>query len=663
MENKEIKNNKKNLYQIVVSALGREGIQTLILFLVICICSLFASLIQTDFGKVSVSNHYFDARDNQTVAYDLYVPDSATEENKAPLIVVIAGFQRSKETQGHVALELARRGFVIINIDPYSQGDSSSSAGVQGSAIATVEGYGAFDIIDWVYDNDDVLPYADKTRIGVTGHSAGGNAAYRAAVHFGRNSVDNGGVSKVHSIFISGYVLSIDSSITYSKSNMAMDYAFYDEGAFRNKINESAPEGTSKADMAWSIESHDFVNSGLSQAGIDNIPYSSEIEIGKIYGNPNLRNMRQVFNTATIHAFQPYSKEATSNIIDYFEIAMDFRSDSLEPTNQTWQVKEVFTTISLVASLAMIVPLAKLLYRIPFFKKSKKDPIINKEKRSIPRLLIFIGTFIVCAAFAALTYLPSSALTLTLFKDASNSVNTWFFPQRMTNAVMVWAVLSGLFSAAVFVLTHLQSIIVSQKEVKLGIKEKTELDGWGIKIKLKDLLKTVLLALSVVVIYFGLLMLMYAIFHVDYRFIFIMAARPLNGKVLIQILMYFPLFFIFYFSNSIRVNGSQMHGKLPEWAKLVLAGLMNIAGLFILLLIQYVTFVSTGTIAFTELADGTTQWLYINILFTLLPVMFIMPFFNRWFYKISGNSYLGPIIICLIFIIMTLNNSVAYIPI
>jgi len=105
-----------------------------------------------------------------------------------------------------------------------------------------------------------------------------------------------------------------------------------------------------------------------------------------------------------------------------------------------------------------------------------------------------------------------------------------------------------------------------------------------------------------------------------------------------------------------------MHGKLPESAKLVLAGFMNIAGLAVLLFIQYYVFVRTGTIEFTELSDGTTQWLYINILFTLIPVMFLMPFFNRWFYKLSGNSYLGPIIITLIFITMAISGSVAYIP-
>lgn len=632
-----------------------------ILYILICtltilISSLFAGLVQNNFGKVDISTIHFDARDNQTLVYDLYVPDGVNEDEKAPLIIVIAGFQRSRETQGHIALELARRGYVVINIDPYSQGDSSSSSAVQGSAIATLEGYGSFDLIDYIYDNDDVYPFIDKDRIGVTGHSAGGNAAYQAAVHFGKAAVDNNGVSKVHSVFISGYVLSYTSDIVFSKSNMGMDYALYDEGAFRNQLNESAPEGISKSDMSWAIESHDFVNSGLEKNGLDPIGYGTQIEIQKIYGNPTLRNMRQVFNTATIHSFQPYSTEATGRIISFFEVAMDFRNPDIVPTNQVWMVKETLTSISLIASLAMIVPIGRVLFLIPFFKKAQREPLIITKKRTIKGLMIYLGSFVIAATFAALTYLPSSKLTFIFFPDASNSVPTWFFPQRMTNAVAIWAVISGTFAAIVFILAHVISNKLKASE------EKTTIDSWGIRIPFKDVMKTFLMGLIIVVAYYGLLMIVYGLFHVDYRSIFVMAARRVNLKSVLQLLMYFPLFFVFYFSNSIRVNGGQMHGKLSEGVKLILAGLMNISGLAIILFIQYVVFARTGTIAFTELADGTTQWLYVNILFTLLPVMFLMPFFNRWFYKLSGNSYLGPIVICMIFILMAISNSVAYIP-
>jgi hypothetical protein len=649
-------------FKRVISKIDRVTFLVLFLTLTILVSSLFASLIQNDFGNVDIETVYFEARDDQVVAYDLFVPKTVTIDNKAPLIVVIAGFQRTRETQAHVALELARRGFVVINIDPYNSGDSTSSRGIQGRALATVEGYGAFDIIDHVYDHDDVYPFVDKDRIGVTGHSAGGNAAYQAAIHFGKRAVDNNGVSKVHSIYISGYVLSINSSINFSRSNMGMDYALYDEGAFRNPVNPSAPEGYNKADMGWAVESHTFVNSGLERQGLEPIDLGTEVEMGRIYGNPNLRSMRQVFNTPTIHAFQPYSNEANGKNISFFEIAMDFRHETLTSNDQVWQIKEVLTTISLIASLAMIVPIATLIYRIPFFKKAKDEPIIVTKKHSKGARIQLIVVFIVTATFAALTYLPSAKLTLTLFPEASRSVNTWFFPQRMTNAVMVWAVISGSFALLVFIVSKGITMYVENKRTGQPVQVMSELKSWGVAPGWIKFFKTMLVAAMTITAYFLLLMIIYWIFRVDYRFIFIMAARKLNGKVLIQIMMYLPLFLIFYVSNSIRVNAGQMHGSVKESIKLLMAAFMNISGLLIILIIQYVSFIRTGTIAFTELPDGTTQWLYVNILFTLIPVMFLMPFFNRWFYKLSGNAYLGPVVIGFIFVMLAINNSVAYIP-
>ncbi len=150
----------------------KSALMVFILALIIFMSSFIAGTIKSNGWDTKITTHELETRDNQTLVYDLYVPEGVTEENKAPAIVVIAGFQRTRETQEHIGLELAKRGFVILSIDPYSQGDSSSSAGVEGSAIATIEGYGAFDLIDWVYDNDDVYPFIDKDRIGVTGHSA-----------------------------------------------------------------------------------------------------------------------------------------------------------------------------------------------------------------------------------------------------------------------------------------------------------------------------------------------------------------------------------------------------------------------------------------------------------------------------------------------------------
>ena len=95
----------------------------------------------------------------------------------------------------------------------------------------------------------------------------------------------------------------------------------------------------------------------------------------------------------------------------------------------------------------------------------------------------------------------------------------------------------------------------------------------------------------------------------------------------------------------------------PEWQSSLIAGFANSLGLILIIIIQYVTYALTGTVYWT------TNWLSVNLLFGIVPVMFILPYFNRIFFKMTGRTYLGPIITCLIFIMILSTNTVIYLPI
>jgi len=108
---------------------------------VVVLANVFVSRIQSSFGDVQVRDIKIPAHNGQWVVGDLFKPKSATSEQPAPLIVVVPGFQRSKESLSNIAIELARRGFVALSIDPYAQGGSSASLS---RMAATTEGYGMF---------------------------------------------------------------------------------------------------------------------------------------------------------------------------------------------------------------------------------------------------------------------------------------------------------------------------------------------------------------------------------------------------------------------------------------------------------------------------------------------------------------------------------------
>ncbi len=100
----------------------------------------------------------------------------------------------------------------------------------------------------------------------------------------------------------------------------------------------------------------------------------------------------------------------------------------------------------------------------------------------------------------------------------------------------------------------------------------------------------------------------------------------------------------------------------PARTRMLVGALANSLGLAFILLINYVCYFTTGSPFYGYYGNGTEVWLYVNMVFGLVVMMFILPIFNRLFYKITGNVWTGAIVCCAIFIMMTISASVSYIP-
>ena len=590
--------------------------------------SLLASWVQTSGGRVQVRDIRIPTQNGQWVVADLFKPRSATSENPAPLVAVVPGFQRSKEALANICIELSRRGFVVISIDPYAQGGSSAS---MSRRAATTEGYGMFAVVDYAASSEN-LNYIDKRRIGATGHSAGGNAAIRGANYFGKQAQRTGQPSKLDSVFVSGYVLTLTDSVLQDvRSNVGMAYAFYDEGAYRNELENG--------DMRRAPEALRLVNSGLPPDG-----RVEEVGIGRYYGDKTARTLRVVHNERVLHPFQPYINEATANQIEYFERVFDVDS-GLSPHDQVWYWKELLGLIALIASMVALVPLTRLLLTTAAFR-----PLVHALPPAPPRpqgrgKVLFWSVFAASALIACFSYIPMAELSQELFVAASTRQQTWFFPQRMNNAVMLWAILNGLAGFLFFYSSYRFS----------GSKHGVRPEMWGTATSGQELARTLALALLVLFLYFLLLFVVYYLFHVDYRFLF-MGVRTFQADLLVLLAMYAPFFFVFFLSNSLRVNGGMRFAGQGERGSMLLAGVANSLGLLFIVVVQYTTFAATGTVYWT---DG---WLYVNLLFGVVPMMFVLPYFNRYFFNMTGRIYLGPMITCLVFIMILITNTVIYIP-
>ena len=601
------------------------------LLAILFLSSFFASQIQSNFGKTNISLERLDTGDGQYIYYDLYKPETATELTKAPFIAIIPGFQRSKEALSNVAIELSRRGHVVGLIDPYAQGLSSSS---KSRIAATTQGYGMFALIEHIHGSDDYL-YINKNLLGSTGHSMGGNAAIRGADYFGKDAIKNDKESILHSIYISGYVLTLrDEILKNARSNIGVSYALYDEGAFRNEL-----KGWDAADMRIAPESLRTVNSIFAENEKLEI-----VELNKMYGNIDNRTARIIFNEALLHPFQPYNKEAMANQLYYFDEVFNspIKKDSYD---QMWQFKEFLTLLNMVVSFLLLIPLTKNLLKISFFSiivKKVPEPLPVQNRKS---KIIFWSLISFSALVACVTFIPMVEVAKYLFPEAATRNLTWFFPQRMNNSVMLWALFNGTLGLILFFLSYYM----------FGKKHGVKQNSWGLGISLNELFRTVILALSIFAIYYLILYVIYVLFHIDYRFWF-MGVRVFQPEMLLVLAMYFPFFFVFFFSNSLRVNGAMRFSGQSENVSRLIGGLANSGGLILIIIIQYVVFWWTGTVYWT------TNWLSVNLLFGIVPIMFILPYFNRIFFQITGRVYLGPLVTCLIFIMILSTNTVVYLP-
>ena len=605
----------------------------LICLSIIILTSLAASNVQSNFGKIDVTTMTLPTQDGQHLVYDWYKPKTVSKENKAPFIAIIPGFQRSKEALSNFAIELARRDIVVALIDPYAQGLSSSS---KQNRSATKEGYGMFALVNHVHANES-FNYIDKARIGTTGHSMGGNAAIRGADLFGREAKLLNQDSKLHSIYISGFVLTLrDNILKNIQSNAGVSYALYDEGGFRNELS-----GWDSTNMKIAPESIRFINWGIHGSSQG----ETEVEIGKFYGSLDDRSLRIVHNEPLLHPFQPYNFEAMQNQLEFFEKSFQL-NPKISSSNQIWHWKELMTLISMIASLVMLLPLTRVLLNLPFFMDVKKTvppalPPTGKKGRIIFWSLFFIGAGIACV-----TFIPMVEVAKILFPEASSRELTWFFPQRMNNSVMLWATFNGLVGFILFFGAYYFH----------GKANGVNSGYWGSRINLEGFLKTVLLSVLVFILYYMILNFIYFIFHVDYRFWF-MGVRIFQAEYLLVLLMYIPFFYIFFLSNSLRVNGSIRVENQPKWLSLLIGGLGNSLGLILIIFIQYLTYALTGTVFWT------TNWLSVNLLFAIVPMMFVLPYFNRYFFDMTGQIYLGPMITTLIFIMILSTNTVVYLPV
>lgn len=652
------------------------AIKWLCIGLVLILISCFgASVLQTNFYQTQVYTFRVPTQDGKYLSCNMYRPKTATSENKVPLVIATAGTYASKEQMDIPGIELSRRGIAVITFDPYMHG--LSSGGTEPYSEFAWTDAGMIALVEFAAAN---LDFVDTSRIGVTGHSLGGRiisntlayygVAYEKALAQAESPDSDGGETitdeelayaqaqnKVTAAFASGVQTSEISfgvkddtfavhGILGAPEDKEMPKRAYASVAVYNGFNDEFGRGNYQIDgVAYDLSVHpdmiSLVNSVLPED-----EKLETIELEHYYGSAEDNTLRIVYNPPEVHAYERFSTTEAAAISDFFTTA--FRMENpIEPGNQFWLIKEGFNFLGFIGMFLLLVPLASLFLRLPFFAGIVSDtPAKLPALKSGKSKLIFWGTWLFSAVVSWQFFLPAIDISTAIFPvQAGQNQLTWLFPQKMTNFIWVWAIFNAIVGLLLFWLSYRF----------FGKKNGVTPDQWGLKISAVQLGKTLLLALIVAACFFSVVFVANYFFVVDFR-IWVLAIKVFKPIHIVYALSYAVMFFPYYFMVSLSTNGSRRVAGQKEWVNLLICGVGNILGLALMQAVMYINVYATGINPYGTACLNCIQT------YQLLVLLLILPYLCRYLFRLTGKIWLGAMLGCLTIVTINVANSMLHIP-
>ena len=653
-----------------------------LIFLAVCILVIFlssfiASALQSNGWQVEVT----DLRNAEnegviTVAGEeqevngvvvsgiLFKPKDASAENPLPAVVLTHGYLNNREMQLQNAIELARRGFVVLTVDREGHGNYENS-GDQSAMMATS---GLYDSAKYLYN----LDYVDKDKIGISGHSMGGYTTAMTLMQDAGVGIVSAGLIQAWSTFISAGE-DVDVGMLKAKD---------DEFFFTTNEGE---DGTISREYLTTQAAKTFVgNSSLEGDVVSGAIYVNGQAVETTPGAETEGAFRAIYEIPGVHPQNHCSVDGAEAVVNFFYNAFGTPNgyEYISEGTQVWWVKEAFSLIGLIAFFALIFPLASLLLTTPIFKSLRVAKLVpvettrvvtdeNGEETTVTETVMQwdggnlpVQPKPLKGVQKNLSYWLA-AIGITIFSGFSiHSIcteygdkvfpNTQLYPQDTTNWVATWAVATALFSLAVILFFWLANTVINRVRYGANYKDYQEnpFAAGRIATGLSGLLKTLVLALFILGILLAVLYTNWAIWKVDFR-IWTLAVKVFDFGVLFPTIVRYAVFFGIFFIISALFGETYRASNIPEWASTLINVFFNIFGVLLVIAIQYGCFTTTGYMWQDDMALG-----YI-VLFPMVPILAIATVIARRMTAKTGNIWLGALINTLLFTMITCSNTAA----
>ena len=670
----------------------KKPVNLLVLCLaVILVASFAASTVQNSFFKVKVETVSFETP-NGELAGLLYTPRGVDASNPAPTIVTTHGYLNNKEMQEIAAIELSKRGYVVLAFDMYDHGDSVWETPAQFSFYVQA----VYDAAAYMYEQDYVLKDADGNGyIGVSGHSMGGFSATSAVV-LDEMQFATSGYRMINAMLSVGsdfrYIPFPDPISYIGPRSAGIGAAHYDQFFF-----DTVTPGS-----VGSVRYKDFAQdpAGLEVLGLEPGDLGYESLFFFTDGG-----QRVIYTPDETHPQNTWSLETGKDTVDFFNEAFGYQldqagMDDLESfgintaaSGQSWWLKEAFTLIALLALITMIFPLFALLTSLPVFNKTLGEEnesggfVTRAKEKNIVRAVVIIGATILSSYYIKI-FMDRSAeeieklATFTLYIGGAAilaAIVVWVLalldPEKKAFAIKVSFGLGFLLLATVYYRWVLTNTDWFATGVKWGAPSVNTIVYWamasgglilsiyfnqgeevknpyGLNTTPIQLGASLLTAVVMVVAMLFTVAIVGWVFLTDFR-IYTYAIQIFNWPQLMEAFRYIPAFSAFYFAAAVSVFVNTRSIK-KSWLADLYAAFLLAGPIVLLLIVNYWHLYNHGV------AIYPTFSLSIILTVGLVPTLSFAGIIVRRISQKTGNIWTSVFFITIFFTIITLANTIIY---
>ncbi len=627
---------------------------------------MIAHGIQTDHGNVSISEGILPAEEGN-LTYKLYVPDSASEDTKAPGVLLLHGYQNDRETNAAYAIELSRRGIVVLSLDEYGHGKTSIGLLNRGTVNHRVtvnfgeeseeEGtytsvggperfrlmmnFSNLSFFDDYYSRDDEggaitdsscggidayaflseLPFVDTSRLGISGHSMGTWSGWTvAAAYAGKTNSRNEDITPKATVLQCGELFrdSVYDTDTIFFNNVLLLQAKYDEFSYFRDYQSFLTEEVLQSPLRT-----EFLGCSPGEAAWDTT-----------FGSFADGTARRMELLETNHRLTTHDKNGLAVSLDWFGSAFDWNMQPT-PTDQRSMTKEWLVFFATLSAVAAMVPLTELLLKIPFFAAlgqplPSRETILSRKK--------WWKNAVITMLLAGITYPFMTQLGHGLFPFPET-----IFRMTIGNGFLCWY----LLLIVIMLITSFFSFRKAKKDNRpvwneMGFAEPDNSDHLSLTLLVRGLV----LSLSLLAMLYLLVWTYENLFLLDLRFIWPFF-KTFSVARFGQFLVYFPFFALFFLLNNskifagMRTEATYKEGAAGFFSCWVRSALLMVGGVLVIVLIEYIPFflgIGPGAdLLFSSLFGGP----FMSILIVFVPQVLVFSLLCTYFYRRTGSVYTG----------------------